>query len=365
MLNTKDTRLPVKYNGEFSYDIVFNNEFEQLKDELLNLDLSFKKICIVTDSNVGPIYAEKLKEILEPIAQVVIFQFEAGEKNKHLGVIEEMYETLILNKFDRKDIMIALGGGVVGDMTGFCAATYLRGIDFIQVPTSLLAQVDSSVGGKTGVDFKKYKNMVGAFKMPKLVYMNLSSLNSLPEREYLSGMGEIIKHGLIQDKDFYNWLKENKDKIIDKDYDTLKTMVLESCNIKREVVEIDPTEKGIRATLNFGHTIGHAVEKEKNFSLLHGECVCIGMVAASLICNKLGKISDEELADIIKTIEEFKLPVLTSDIDAKSVLDATFNDKKMEGGKVKFVLLEEIGKAYITKELTNDIILDACNYVIK
>lgn len=186
--------------------------------------------------------------------------FEAGESQKNLDTVKMIYEKLILAKFDRKDLLVALGGGVTGDITGFTAATYLRGIDFVQIPTSLLAQVDSSIGGKTGVDFDSYKNMVGAFHMPKLVYINVSTLTTLSDEQFISGMGEIIKHGLIKDSAYFDWLIENHDRILARDKDVLMEMIRVSCNIKRVVVENDPTEKGDRALLNFGHTLGHAIE---------------------------------------------------------------------------------------------------------
>ena len=212
-----------------------------------------------------------------------------------------MYEFLIKNHFDRNDILIALGGGVVGDLTGYTAATYMRGIDFIQIPTTLLSQVDSSIGGKTGVDLKSYKNMVGAFHHPKLVYINVKTLNSLPRREFSSGMAEIIKHGLIMDKEYFVWLNNNSNHIKSLDTKILVEMIYGSCFIKKTVVEEDPNEKGLRAILNFGHTIGHAIEKSKKFKLLHGECVSLGMVAALRISFDREQISYEQLSKAIKT----------------------------------------------------------------
>src|SRR5574344_1490500 len=196
------TRLPVNYSGEFCYDIFIKDSFDELLPEVKKVvPNKDRKICIVTETNVGPIYAKELVDELKNFYNNIhVFEFEAGEKSKNLDTVKTLYKFLIEKKFDRNDILIALGGGVVGDLTGFTAATYLRGIKFIQIPTSLLAQVDSSIGGKTGVDFDGYKNMVGAFKQPKLVYINISTLDSLPEREYLSGMGEVIKYGFIKNR---------------------------------------------------------------------------------------------------------------------------------------------------------------------
>lgn len=365
-LNNFSDRITVNYEGNPCYDIVLAKDFCGIIDELMPLNISNKRLCIVTESKVGPLYAEELKLILEPHCKnVIIHQFTAGEANKNLDTVSEIYETLIKNKFDRNDMLLALGGGVTGDITGFVASSYLRGIDFVQIPTSLLSQVDSSIGGKTGVDFKAYKNMVGAFYMPKLVYMNLSTLNSLSEREFLSGMGEIIKHGLIRDNEYFEWLSENRDKIIAKDYETLKQMIFVSCNIKRVVVENDPKEKGERAHLNFGHTIGHAIEKLKDFSLLHGECVSIGMSAAAYISKVKGNITETEYETINNVITSFNLPITTSDIVASEVVEATLNDKKMDAGVIKFVTLKSMGEAVIDRTIDKSLLEEAAKSVIK
>ena len=329
------------------------------------LGISGRKLCIVTDSNVGELYADEVKNELEKTGNAVfVYTFKAGEASKNLNTVEDVYEYLIINKFDRKDMIVALGGGVVGDLAGFTAATYLRGIDFIQVPTSLLAQVDSSIGGKTGVDFRAYKNMVGAFHQPRLVYMNLSVLGSLSERLFNSGFGEIIKHGFIRDKEYYTWLKENIQHIKSHDYDALENMIAISCNIKRRVVELDPTEKGDRALLNFGHTLGHAIEKLKNFELYHGECVVLGMVAALEISRIRQLISDAEYEDAINTFKAYNFPVTVDGISVEDVIKVSKNDKKMDAGKIKFILLDRIGNAYIDKTVTDDEMRAALSKVI-
>ena len=303
--------MKVNYEQKPCYDIVFSKDFNLLNDEIQQLNISNKRICIVTESNVGPLYANEVKDIfMSNSKEVIIFEFTAGEAHKNLDTISELYTVLIENKFDRNDMLVALGGGVVGDMTGYAAATYLRGIDFIQIPTSLLAQVDSSIGGKTGVDYKAYKNMIGAFYQPKLVYMNLSTLNSLPDREYYSGMGEIVKHGLIKDSDYFYWLKENYQKILDRDYDTLFTMIYNSCNVKRKVVEEDPKEKGDRALLNFGHTIGHAVEKLKNFTLVSNKTK-VATISSS------GKIKAKKAGKAVITVKSKNNSALYATIKVK------------------------------------------------
>lgn len=323
-----------------------------------------QKICIVTDSHVGPLYANEVQALLkEAFDTVIVHTFEAGEANKNLDTVAAVYETLIVNHFDRRDFLVALGGGVVGDLTGFTAATYLRGIDFIQVPTTLLSQVDSSIGGKTGVDFQQYKNMVGAFYQPRLVYMNLSTLRTLPEKQIVSGMGEIIKHGLIRDAAYYRWLDAHHDEILALQPEVLEEMIYRSCDIKREVVENDPTEKGERALLNFGHTVGHAIEKLSDFSLYHGECVGLGVISASYLSWKLGNITEEEFDGIKNCLASFGFQTTINGIDPQEVLHATKSDKKMVGNQVKFILLSAVGKAYIYRELTDAQILEAIRYV--
>lgn len=353
-------RLPVLLNKKPCYDIVFSKAFDELSEELQELGADAKRLCIVTDSNVDKLYGEELLNLLAgKCLKAVKYVFPAGEENKNLDTVKEVYKFLIEEGFDRKDMLVALGGGVVGDLTGFTAATYLRGIDFIQIPTTLLAQTDSSIGGKTGVDFDGYKNMVGAFKMPRLVYMNLSVLKSLDDRQFFSGFAEVMKYGLIKDGIFYEWLLENMYEICERDLDTLEEMVMRSCSVKKLVVEKDPTEQGDRALLNLGHTIGHAIEKAKNFELYHGECVALGTVAAAYISWKKELLTMEEYYEIRDMFVPFYLPISVDNIDPEEILRLTKSDKKMEAGKIKFVLLKKIGKAVIDRTVTDEEILAA------
>lgn len=357
-------RLPVLYNKKPCYDIVFARDFEGIIEELTTLGAENKRLCIVTDSNVDKLYGEELKSLLNgKCLKVSKYVFPAGEEHKNLDVVREVYKHLIEEGFDRKDMLLALGGGVVGDLTGYVAATYLRGIDFVQVPTTLLAQTDSSIGGKTGVDFDGYKNMVGAFKMPRLVYMNLSSLKSLDDRQFFSGFAEVMKHGLIKDAIFYEWLIENMYEICERDLDVLEEMLIRSCSVKKLVVEKDPTEQGDRALLNLGHTIGHAIEKAKNFELFHGECVALGAVAAAYISWKKEMLTMEEYYEIRDMFVPFYLPISVDGINPEEVLKLTKSDKKMEAGTIKFVLLKKIGKAVIDKTVTDEEILAAINEI--
>lgn len=353
-------RLPVLYEKKPCYDIVFEESFDGLWDEFAELNAAERRICIVTDSNVDNLYGDEVLKVFEgKCKKVVKYVMPAGEENKNLDNVKQVYEFLIKEKFDRKDLLVALGGGVVGDLTGFAAATYLRGIDFVQIPTTLLSQADSSIGGKTGVDFDSYKNMVGAFKMPKLVYMNFSVLKSLSDRQYFSGFAEIMKAALIKDAALYEWLIEKMYEICERDIETVSEMLMRACAIKKAVVEKDPTEKGDRALLNLGHTIGHAIEKAKNFEMLHGECVALGTVAAAFISWKKEMLSMDEYYEIRDMFVPFYLPITVDEIEPKQILEYTKSDKKMESGNIKFVLLKKIGKAVIDTTVTDEEILAA------
>lgn len=361
---TYRTQIPVKNGDHVAYNIFLERSFERLCECLSTLDVSKKRLCLVTDSSVNRYYGDEVEKLLASCCESVTrFVFPAGEENKNLNTVQNLYEHLIQNHYERKDLLVALGGGVVGDLTGFAAATYLRGIDFIQIPTTLLAQVDSSIGGKTGVDFACYKNMVGAFHQPKLVYMNISALKTLTDEQFACGIGEILKHGLIKDSSYYEWTINQMFEIQDREVSVLEEMISRSCEIKREVVEKDPTEKGERALLNFGHTLGHAIEKLKDFTLMHGQCVAIGYLAAAYISWKRELISTEEFFEIRDMNIGFSLPVSFEGLETGDIIETTRSDKKMEQGKVKFVLLKGIGKAYIDRTVTDQEMADALNYL--
>lgn len=350
---------------DFQYPICFEKDFQNLALQIRKAGLEDRRVCIITDSHVGPLYAEQVRTVLLDVcSDVSVFTFEAGEKSKNLDTIQQMYEHLIRTGIDRKGLLAALGGGVVGDMTGFCAATYLRGIDFIQIPTSLLAQVDSSVGGKTGVDFRQYKNMVGAFHQPRLVYMNLNTLKSLPSEEFASGMGEVLKTGLICDVNFYEWVCKQEKQIHAMEFDILSRMIRRCCEIKAGVVERDPKEQGERALLNLGHTVGHAVEKLKDFQLLHGQCVGIGLIAAAALSRNRGILSSADYDRICQGNELFDLPLQVSGLEAEKILAATKKDKKMQNGQIRFILLDGLGKAFIDTSASDEELLEAVREIL-
>lgn len=358
--------LTVHCDGKPIYNIVYSDSFDRLPELIDGLGYSNRKICVVSESNVASLYLDAILLSIDKCCNMAVsFVFPEGEQSKNLDTVKTLYEKLIIEKFDRNDVLIALGGGVVGDLTGFTAATYLRGIDFIQIPTSLLSQTDSSIGGKTGVDFDSYKNMVGAFHMPKLVYMNLSVLNTLSTRQFNSGMGEIIKHGIIKDASYFTWLTENVGNIREMKLETLGEMVRTSCIIKKNVIENDPTEMGDRALLNFGHTLGHAIEKYMNFEFFHGECVFIGMILAAIISYNKGNISHDVLDSIVSSFSPYDVPKLSEDADIEKIIAYTKNDKKVTGNKIKFILINRIGEAYIDMNVSDDDMRRAINDLLQ
>ncbi|MDP1939735.1 MAG: 3-dehydroquinate synthase, partial [Gallionella sp.] len=260
--------------------------------------------------------------------------------------------------------LIALGGGVIGDMTGYAAATYLRGVPFIQIPTTLLSQVDSSVGGKTGINHPLGKNMIGAFYQPRLVLADISTLDTLPDNELSAGLAEVIKYGLIRDLPFLEWLEQNMDKLLARDTEALQYAVLRSCQHKAEVVAADERESGERALLNLGHTFGHAIESGMGYgNWLHGEAVAAGTVMAADLSQRMGWISAQDVVRIRTLFQRARLPVVSPDLGVEKYLDYMGHDKKVEGGKMRFVLLQEVGKAVLKGDVPSALLqqtLEAC-----
>jgi len=343
---------------ERSYFIYFEDDFEYLS-RLLEERTDWKKFLIVTDSNVDKEYAASIEQILTNAGkQCCKFVFNAGEQSKCLKTISDIYRVCIDNRLDRNSVIIALGGGVTGDMAGFAAATYMRGIRFIQVPTSLLAQVDSSVGGKVGVDFQGTKNIIGAFHQPAFVYINISTLKTLPKREFVSGMAEVIKHAVIYDSAFFDYLEQNMDQILSLDLRTLRYVIKRNCEIKSSIVQQDEKEQGLRAILNFGHTIGHAIESVYNFQFLHGECVSLGMVAVGRLACNMDIFSAEDHDRMTALLKKVGLPVKLENVDVEAVYNEMLKDKKQRDNQLKFILPVEIGKVIQSTEITKDMIFD-------
>lgn len=353
-MSKNHNRLSIHKDGQLCYDIVYSTDLDSLFRELKGLGYEGRRSCIVTDTNVAPLYAGQIAHEVERLGQKpLIYAIPAGEDNKTLEQIRALLRVLVENQFDRSSYLIALGGGVVGDMAGFAAAVYMRGIDFIQIPTTLLSQADSSIGGKTGVDFDGFKNMVGAFKMPRLVWTNVDFLRSLDGRQFASGFAEIMKSALIKDSDFYVWLIDRMVEIRERDSSVLSEMLYRSNEIKKKVVEADPYEKGERMLLNFGHTIGHAIEKHLNFEMTHGECVALGCVAAAYISYQRKHLSWEEYYEIRDMFVPFGLPISLESVDADAILQLTKSDKKARNGLIRFVLLRSLGDAYVDESVTD------------
>jgi len=331
---------------ERSYPICITTSFEELGKTILSLRTG-KKAIVITDENVDIHYSDIcVKELQNSNFEVYKHILKPGEENKTLEAVYEIYKKLIEYKLDRSSTILALGGGVVGDIAGFAAATYMRGINFVQIPTSLLSQADSSVGGKTGVDFDGHKNAIGAFYQPKLVFINVNTIKTLPKREISAGLGEVIKHGFILDAEYCEYIKDNAQKIFNFDENVLQYLAKKNCSIKGHVVEVDEKEDDLRAILNFGHTIGHAIETVQNFQLLHGECVAIGIVGAFRLSCYLNFVTETMVEEVKVILRKLELPVSLPGMDVDKVYNQIFYDKKVKDNKLKFVLPRKIGEVF-------------------
>ena len=350
--------------GERSYPIYISLDFNDLAKVISSSKAG--KVLVVTDSNVDTLYSEHCFEVINKTGlRCTKFVFPAGEASKNLGTVGGIYQHCKENGFERQDMIIALGGGVVGDLAGFAAATYLRGINFVQVPTSLIAQCDSSVGGKVGVDFQGGKNLVGAFYQPKAVYIDVNTLNTLPEREFVSGFAEVIKHGAIQDKDFFRYLEDNCEEILARKEGVMSYVVRTNCSIKARIVEIDEKESDLRAILNFGHTVGHAIESVLDFSLLHGECIALGMISACNIAENLGIADKQNLERIMKLLSNLKLPTYYKGLNIERVYKQMYLDKKISGGKLNFILPRKIGEVVQSNEVPESMIIQSIEALLQ
>lgn len=325
------------------YTIHIADTYEGMSDCIKGLG-EYSKIAVITDTNVEKFQLQNFLDALGTEAET--YAFKAGETNKNIYTAIDIYRFLKEKKIDRKAIIVALGGGVVGDMVGLVAATYNRGgARFVQVPTTTLAQADSSVGGKVGVDLDEAKNLVGAFYQPAFVWINVSTLKTLPEREFWSGFAETIKHGIILDREFFDFIRENMSKIQLKDPEVLQVIAEKNCRIKSSVVVQDEKDTlGKRAMLNFGHTFGHAIESASGYTLLHGECVAIGMVCAYKMAVELGIATQDDFMKVKETLEAAELPTSFKGIDTDEIYRLMFTDKKAEGGKLNFILPVGIGR---------------------
>jgi len=339
---------------EKSYEIIVGkNTLEHLN--LFLEEKKYNKIIAISDENVVKFHGEKLKKIVKNLDFVVV---EAGESAKSFTVFAKTCEEILQKNIDRKTLLIAFGGGVVGDLTGFCASVLLRGIDFIQIPTTLLAMVDSSVGGKTAINSQVGKNLIGSFYQPKLVLCDIDFIETLPLREFRSGYAEIVKYGFIYDYNFFEFLDKNIAEIFAKNLQILQKIIAHSCEVKRQIVERDEKENGERALLNFGHTFGHIFETETNYSneILHGEAVAIGMLMASKMSVDFGFINDDEYQKIfnhlLKSGFELNLKNIRQNWHQENLIKHLFKDKKIENNQLTFILLNKIGEAKIYKKVS-------------
>ncbi|MGK7950302.1 MAG: 3-dehydroquinate synthase [Xenococcaceae cyanobacterium] len=344
-----------------SYQILISaDSLGQLGKQMKELNLG-KKVLLVSNPEIFAYYGQTcLKSLEEAGFETYTHLIPAGETHKNLQSIAQVYDTALANRLERSSTLVALGGGVIGDMTGFAAATWLRGVNFVQVPTSLLAMVDASIGGKTGVNHPQGKNLIGAFYQPKLVLIDPTVLKTLPEREFRAGMAEVIKYGVIWDADLFTKLEEaeNIDRFASIDRELLQTILVRSTQAKAEVVSQDEKEAGLRAILNYGHTIGHAVESLTNYQqFVHGEAVAIGMVAAGKIATAMGLWTETEAKRQEQLITKTKLPTnIPPELNMDDILETLKSDKKVKAGKVRFILPTQIGKVIITDKVTEEII---------
>jgi 3-dehydroquinate synthase len=331
--------------GERSYPIYIGSRVLE-SGELLSSHLSSSQVMVVTNETVAPLYLDRVRQSLDgkQTAEVVL---PDGESYKSIESAMVIFDELLVRKFSRDASLIALGGGVIGDLVGFAAACYQRGVPFIQIPTTLLAQVDSSVGGKTAVNHPRGKNMIGAFYQPQCVLADTSTLDTLADREFSAGLAEVIKYGLIRDFEFFVWLEANLEMLLGRDADALAYAIERSCINKAEVVAEDERESGVRATLNLGHTFGHAIETGMGYgSYLHGEAVAIGICQAADLSRRLGWLDTDSVERIISLLRRARLPMTPpADLDVDRYLDLMAVDKKNVAGKLRLILLEKIGRA--------------------
>lgn len=324
--------------------------------DLILPHLKRKNVAIVTNTTVAPLYLEKLaKPLRDAGVSVLEIVLPDGEAYKNTETLSLIYDALLKNRCERSTTLIALGGGVIGDLTGYAAATYLRGVPFIQIPTTMLSQVDSSVGGKTGINHPLGKNMIGAFYQPKLVLADIDTLLTLPPRELSAGVAEVIKYGLIRDADFFDWLEVNINKLMALDEAVTMYAIYRSCQNKAEVVAADEHETGERALLNLGHTFGHAIENAMGYGVwLHGEAVAAGTMLAADLSQRMGWLNAEQLTRIHALLSAANLPLNAPKLGTEKYLNLMANDKKVEGGKIRLVLQQGIGKAVITSDYDAD-----------
>lgn len=353
--------------AETSYDIIIGESVLDQLEYIVNKFNFSETALVVCDINVAKLYGAKVTDILKKLGlQVELVTIDAGEKSKCFEVAQALYTKAITLGLDRKSVIFALGGGVVGDLTGFVAATYLRGVPFVQIPTSLLAQVDSSVGGKVAINHPLGKNLIGAFYQPKAVVIDLDVLKSLPKREIYTGLAEIIKYGIISDADFFNYLDANADEILSLELSALTHIIVRSCEVKADIVSKDEKEQSLRIILNFGHTMAHAIESDTGYMKYnHGEAVAIGMYGAALLSHRLGLIEIELVEKVAAIIKKFHLPIKATDCSVERMFKILFRDKKVENGKIKWVLMNSIGNVVVQNNVPDNLVREVLQEIVE
>ncbi len=351
----------VKVNlGEKSYPIYIGARILHEIGEYVKELGTGRKIMLVTNPTVSNLYGQIVTESLTKAGfEVITGEIPDGEKYKNLESAQVLYDTAFNHSLDRKCAVLALGGGVIGDLAGFVAATYMRGVPFIQVPTTLLAQVDASVGGKVAVNHPRGKNIIGAFYQPKLVFADINTLSTLPALEFRAGMAEVIKYGIIWDKEFFEFVERKHAAITKLSPEEVITVIGTSCSIKAAVVEQDETEQNLRAILNYGHTFGHAYEALTGYKkYIHGEAVAIGMISAARVAAKLGILRPEDQIRIENLIRVFGLPRTFGELNPEDIIRSMYHDKKALAGKVRYVLPEAIGRVRITDDVSYEVLYE-------
>ena len=357
-MDTDIVRVPVDLSDR-GYEIYIGSGLLRQTARHVQSSIDVTQVVVITDSNLKTTHAQIVTENLAQAGIVCdLITIPAGEGSKSIGIVEQIWNEMLTAKADRQTVVIAVGGGVVGDLAGFVAATYARGIPLIQIPTTLLAQVDSSVGGKVGINLATAKNMAGAFWQPTRVLIDPLVLHTLPDREYQAGLAEVIKYGVIMDAEFFTLLEDQVEEIHARDPGLLKTIISRCCQLKAQVVEQDERETtGLRAILNYGHTFCHAFETVTNYGrFLHGEAVAIGMMCAARLAESMGRIDQQLISRQAALLTACNLPLTVSDIDPESLLAAMQHDKKVEHGKLRFVLPTKMGHVELVDDVSMDLV---------
>lgn len=358
-MNNPETKIIKVSTGRSHYEIVVGRSILQKAFEEIFEEYKDYKIAIINDSNVERIYRNKILQILDKKDRVFILSFKAGEESKNRKTKEELEDRLFELGFGRDTLVIALGGGVTGDLAGFIAATYMRGVPFIQIPTTLLSQVDSSIGGKVGIDHPSGKNLIGAFYPPNKVYIDLDFLSTLPNEEIVNGIAEIVKAAIIKDGEFFTYLESNIDRVVKLEKEFIDNAIILSLKIKANIVQTDEKESGLRKILNFGHTIGHSIEILSDFEIPHGRAVGMGMKVETLISEKIGILKSEERDRIFQLLKKSKLLDISFKAPVDEIIKKTILDKKTRKGVVEYSLIKGIGKAVYGIKVEDSIVKES------